>query len=602
VPSKRQVVSVTLVGALVASLTGCGLFSADPKPEDAMSGFLAAFAAGDMTKAAGFTDSPDPAKAILDKVHAALAPQAIDTEFLPPREPAGEDKATVDYRLGWHLPHDRLWSYANEAQVYRIDDEWKVHWAPSVLNSKLTMQQGLAVLVDAPKLAPVLDRDGLPLLAPQSVVGVVLDPAKAGNLSSVAGTLAGAVGRFDRSVTAKSIVDGSQALKAQASYPVVTLRDSDYRQVKPTIYDLPGVRFSRQERLLASDRDFAKQVLPSIRSLVDDRVAGHAGWRVVTVDAQGEEMEELYAHLPDPAGAITSTLSTRVQTAGERALDPITVPAVLVAIQPSTGDLLAVAQNTLADTQGPIALAGRYPPGSTFKIVTAAAALGAGNVKPDTMVDCPGTVTLGSRVVPNEGKFALGKVPLSKAFARSCNTTFAELSTELPPTALTDAARDLGIGADFVLPALTTVTGSVPKADTVTQRAENGFGQGTVVASPFGMAVAAATVQSGRIPTPTLLRGTPTPTQNLGQPLRQDVLDALRSMMRDVVTSGTATALRPLPDVRGKTGTAQFGDGTQSHGWFVGYQGDLAFSVLLVGGGSSKPAVDAAYRFLKALG
>lgn len=594
--------SVPLVGVLVASLAGCGLFSSDPEPGDVMAGFLGAFAAGDTARAAGFTDSPDPAKAVLDQVRAALAPQSIETEVQPLKEPARDDKATVDYRLGWHLPHDRLWSYTGEAQTYLVDDKWKVHWAPSVLNPQLAVRQNFAVRVDTPQLAPVLDRDGVPLLAPQSVVGVVLDPAQAGNLGAVAGTLAGAVGRFDRSVTAKSIVEGSKAVKPKTSYPVVTLRYGDYQQVKPTIYDLPGVRFSKQVRLLAADKDFAKQVLPSIRALVDDQVAGRAGWRVVTVDTAGDELEELYGRRPEAAGAITSTLSTRVQTAAERALDPIAGPAVLVALQPSTGDVLAVAQNAAADAQGPIALAGRYPPGSTFKIVTAAAALSAGNVVPDTTVDCPGTVTLGDRVVPNEGRFALGKVPLSTAFARSCNTTFAKLSTELPPSALTDAARDLGIGADFVLPGLTTVTGSVPNADTVAQRAENGFGQGTVVASPFGMAVAAATVQSGRIPTPVLLRGTATPARNLGQPLRPDVLDSLRSMMRDVVTSGTATALRSLPDVRGKTGTAQFGDGTQSHGWFVGYQGDLAFSVLLVGGGSSKPAVDAADRFLKALG
>jgi cell division protein FtsI/penicillin-binding protein 2 len=94
----------------------------------------------------------------------------------------------------------------------------------------------------------------------------------------------------------------------------------------------------------------------------------------------------------------------------------------------------------------------------------------------------------------------------------------------------------------------------------------------------------------------------PTPAQNMGKPLRPDVLDALRGMMREVVTAGTATALRGFAGVRGKTGTAQFGDGTQAHGWFVGYSGDIAFAVLLVGAGSSKPAVEAADRFLKGLG
>jgi cell division protein FtsI/penicillin-binding protein 2 len=94
------------------------------------------------------------------------------------------------------------------------------------------------------------------------------------------------------------------------------------------------------------------------------------------------------------------------------------------------------------------------------------------------------------------------------------------------------------------------------------------------------------------------VRGRPAKAAEAGPPLRPDVLTALRSMMRDVVTEGTATGLRGLPDVRGKTGTAQFGDGTHSHGWFVGYQGDLAFAVLLTDAGSSKPAVEATDRFL----
>lgn len=80
------------------------------------------------------------------------------------------------------------------------------------------------------------------------------------------------------------------------------------------------------------------------------------------------------------------------------------------------------------------------------------------------------------------------------------------------------------------------------------------------------------------------------------------MLDALRGMMREVVTDGTATLLKPLPDVRGKTGTAQFGDGTRSHGWFVGYTGDLAFAVLTTDAGTSRPAVEAAQRFLTGLG
>ncbi|WP_410605594.1 penicillin-binding transpeptidase domain-containing protein [Amycolatopsis sp. lyj-90] len=600
-PAGRRFAVVMLAGVVGLSASGCGLF-ADSGPDDAISGFLGGLSSGDVSAAAFFTDSPDAARASLEMARKALSPESIKVADTKVQHASGADNGTATYQLTWNLPRGRAWTYKADAQVHSTQDGWKVRWLPTVLHPQLAAQQSITLKSEPPDLAPVLDRDGMPLLRPQTVVGVVLDPAKAGDLTAVSDKLGAVLNRFDASVTGQSIRDGVKALKPGSGYPVISLRANDYQQVKPEIYDLPGVRFGQQDRLLPDDKNFGKQVLPVVRSLVEDQVEGSAGWRVVTLDTGGGEIIDLHNEQPKPAPAVVSTLSVKAQGSGERALAPVPTPSALVAIQPSTGELLAVAQNAPADPQGAIALTGRFPPGSTFKMATALAALSAGSVQASSPVDCPGTATFENRTVPNEGKFALGTVPLSTAFAKSCNTTFAKLSTELPPAALTDAARDLGIGADFVIPGLTTITGSAPPANTVAQRAENGFGQGTVVTSPFGMAVAAATVQAGKIPVPTLVRGMAATSSGLGKPIRPEVLDALRGMMREVVTDGTATLLKPLPEVRGKTGTAQFGDGTHAHGWFVGYTGDLAFAVLTTDAGTSRPAVEAAQRFLAGLG
>ncbi|MFC3456553.1 penicillin-binding transpeptidase domain-containing protein [Amycolatopsis speibonae] len=600
-PAGRRFAVAVLAGVVGLSAAGCGLFT-DSGPEDAITGFLDGLSSGDVGAAAFFTDSPDAARTSLEMARKALSPESIKVAADEVQHASGADNGTATYQLTWNLPRGRVWTYKADAQVYSTQDGWKVRWLPTVLHPQLAAQQSITLKSEPPDLAPVLDRDGMPLLRPQNVVSVVLDPAKAGDLVAVSDKLGAALNRFEASVTGQSIRDGVKALKPGAGYPVVSLRASSYQEVKPEIYDLPGVRFSQQDRLLPDDKNFGKQVLPAVRSLVEDQVEGSAGWRVVTLDTGGGELIDLHTEHPKPAPAVVSTLSVKAQGSAERALAPVPTASALVAIQPSTGELLAVAQNAPADPQGAIALTGRFPPGSTMKIATAVAALSAGSVRADSPVDCPGTATFENRTVPNEGKFALGVVPLSTAFAKSCNTTFAKLSTDLPPAALTDAARDLGIGADFVIPGLTTITGSVPPANTVAQRAENGFGQGTVVTSPFGLAVAAATVQSGKVAVPTLVRGMAATSSGLGKPIRPEVLDALRGMMRQVVTDGTATLLEPLPDVRGKTGTAQFGDGTHAHGWFVGYTGDLAFAVLTTDAGTSKPAVEAAQRFLAGLG
>ena len=107
--------------------------------------------------------------------------------------------------------------------------------------------------------------------------------------------------------------------------------------------------------------------------------------------------------------------------------------AMIVVIKPSTGDILAVAQNAAADADGPAATTGLYPPGIDIQIVTAGAAIDRDMATPNTLLGCPGRMDIGHRNIPNYGGFDLGTVPMSRAFASSCNTTFAELASRMPP-------------------------------------------------------------------------------------------------------------------------------------------------------------------------
>ena len=200
---------------------------------------------------------------------------------------------------------------------------------------------------------------------------------------------------------------------------------------------------------------------------------------------------------PRDTAPIRTTLDTRLQLLAQQAVPTEPRPAVLVAISPSTGGILAAAQNAAANAQGPIAFSGAYPPGSTFKTITTAAAMQAGLATPDTPEACPGKVTIENRTIPNEDEFDLGTVPLSTAFSHSCNTTMAALADKLPADALPNMARLFGIGVDYVIPGLTTITGNVPNADTPAQKVESGIGQGAVTVSPFGLAVAEASLGHG---------------------------------------------------------------------------------------------------------
>src|SRR3981081_576997 len=128
-----------------------------------------------------------------------------------------------------------------------------------------------------------------------------------------------------------------------------------------------------------------------------------------------------------------------------------------------------------------------------------------------------------------------------------------------------------------------TVSGSVPRTVNLAERTEDGFGQGKVLVSPFGMALAAATVAAGKTPVPQLIEGRQTVITGDSAPISPKMLDGLRPMMRLVVTNGTAKDLGGSGDVSGKTGEAEFNGG--SHAWFAGYRGDMAFATLSVRGG-----------------
>lgn len=595
----RRLFALVAVLAVLGACAGCGLFGGDG-PEKTVQAFVAAWTAGDDKGAAALTDAATAAEPVLVAARTALTPVKLTADIAQVR--TASERATASLNLTWDLGQGRIWSYLDELSLVKgPDGKWVIHFAPSMVHPQLAAGQQFVLHGEAPQPAPVLDRNGAPLLQSTPVVAVVLDRKAAGDLPGVAKALATALSPISPDITQQSIIDGAAATPDGQGYTVASLRLTDYQTVKAAIHELPGVAFPTSQQLLAPDANFGRQVLPAVRTAMTAQLTGQPGWSVVVVDGAGSPVRTLTEQPPKPGTAVSLGMDRVIQAAAEDAVEKLPQQTVLVAVAPSTGDLLAVAQNAPADAAGAIGLMGRYPPGSTFKIVTAAAALAGGGVTLQTPVACPGTTVIGGRAVPNESKFDLGTVPLRTAFAKSCNTTFAQLAGGLGPDALSSAALRFGLGADYDVPALTTVTGSVPPAPDLVQRAEDGFGQGDDLASPLGMALVAATVAHGAPVVPQLIHGRPTTVLKPATAIDAAVLDPLRTMMRAVVTEGTATALAGQGEVYGKTGTAEYGSDGHAHGWFVGYRGDLAFAVLVVDGGSSAVAVPVAQRFLAAL-
>ncbi len=598
----RAITAVAAVLGVLLATAGCGLFR-DTGPEDTATAFLAAWSAGDDARATALTDDPTRAGELLAATRKALEPQGLVASLGQVRTSAEEATAAVD--VTWNLGPRRSWQYLGEMELRPApgtEEGWRIRWAPTVVHPDLAAGQRLVLRTEAPSPAPVVDRTGAPLLQATPVVAVLLDRRATGDFPAVAGALAAALSPFDPRITQASITDGAGRTADGQAYTVAVLRETDYAQVKDLIHHLPGVRFTTSERLLAPDADFGRQVLTGVRTEVAEQLEGVPGWSVRVLDGSGGAVRTLAEQPPRSGSTVAVGMDRAMQAAAEDAVEPVVQQAMLVAVSASTGDVLAVAQNPAADAEGPLALTGRYPQGSTFKVATASAAMAEDGVTVDTQVPCPGTTVIGGRVVPNAGRFDLGTVPLRTAFARSCNTTFAQLAVQLDPAALPAAALRLGLGADYTVPGIVTLTGAVPASTQEVLRAENGFGQGEVLASPFGVALAAAVVAHGGPVVPQLIRGHPTQVRVPAAAPDQAQLEQLRAMMRAVVTEGTASALAGLGDVYGKTGTAEFTADGRAHGWFMGYRGDVALAVLVVDGASSTPAVQVAQRFLSAIG
>lgn len=292
---------------------------------------------------------------------------------------------------------------------------------------------------------------------------------------------------------------------------------------------------------------------------------------------------------------LKTTIDPKVQSALETALKPWKNSGV-VALQPSTGDILGMASNDPSFTA--LEYQGTRAPGSTFKVVTTALALTQGLKTTDT-VNCSPNVTVEGQVINNDASLRGGLSPatLKDAFLVSCNTAYVHLALDgklgTDYSALTNEAKtyfgmnqkwDLGMG-----PATYGTPGDqqVPPADGQGLFAREAFGQGNILMSPLTMASVAATVSTGTFKQPILVPGTP---QIPATPLPPAVDSQLVSLMQGVVNSPEGTASTVFPHNMGigaKTGSAEASDTPTTDSWMIVFDKthDIAFCALVLNGG-----------------
>ncbi|MFI5531610.1 penicillin-binding transpeptidase domain-containing protein [Kitasatospora sp. NPDC051853] len=393
--------------------------------------------------------------------------------------------------------------------------------------------------------------------------------------------------------------DGKAAVQWASSVLNPKLKPGELPDVKPITAKVTGV-VDRKGRKLNSPT--LNGLLATIKPAEVN--PGDAGSGVVVTKANGsqETLFTITEPKPGPPAKVTldATLQAEAEKAVQAASDGGKLPASLVAIEPTTGNILAIA-NAPATGQNRAFLAA-IAPGSTMKVVSVAAFLEAG-VKPDDVVACPETLNVSGRTFKNDFTGDRSDYKLSQDFAQSCNTAMIKKGQEVLKNGdMENLARDaFGIGPTWKT-GLPLAPASAPVPNGATERAAQMIGQGKITMNALTMASVSATVQNGTFKQPILVPGYE--QQTAARTLSPATLNGLRQMMNLTATQGTAAdVMRGITANAGaKTGTAQVDGQKDDNSWFTAYRGNLAVAAEVGGGGHGAAAAGPAAAAVLKLG
>ncbi len=452
-------------------------------------------------------------------------------------------EATAPFTADLKLPMG-TWHYDGRLLLKTDHRMWKIVWSPEAIHPDLHAGQHLQTSFRWPRRAQVVAADG-----------TAIDGINAG------GSVQQLVGGVAR-------ITDKQAKKLGTSYE------------RGDIVGRSGI----QQRF-------------------DRRLAGSPSASISVADASNHTVKTVGGFAGKPGRDVKTTLDPHIQQAAASAIQGQSKPTSFVAIRPSSGQILAVANVPGGFDR---AMQGIYPPGSTFKVVTAYALLQSG-LSPSDKVSCPKSANVGGQVIHNSEGEELGDITFLDALAHSCNTAFAlQTHARLSPSRLTSAASLFGFNQK-IDPGVRINAGSFPTPTSDSEMAVAGFGQGRDLANALSMAGVAAGVAGGTWRPPTFVSEPRVPQKAKAGRLDARLRNELVGMMQAVVTKGTGKPAHLPAGTAGKTGTAEYGSAhgkkaPPTHAWFMGFRGDVAFAVVVEGGGfGAKAAAPLVGRFLRAL-
>ncbi len=322
----------------------------------------------------------------------------------------------------------------------------------------------------------------------------------------------------------------------------------------------------------------------------------------------------------NPGDTVVTTLDTSIQQRASDALGDRN--GAVVVLEVKTGKIIAMVSkpvfnpNTIESKWNSIvkdkessvllnrATQGLYPPGSIFKVITTLEYMKEYPKEyKNFSIDCKGSLTVNDAKIHNYGYEAHGREDLESAFAHSCNVSFATIGLKLHPKKYTALANKLFFNTNLPTSLQTAKSKfSLSSNDSTARIMQTAIGQGTTMVSPIHMAMIAACVDNdGVVMKPyivnkiTSVSGTTVKnfhSDKYGSVISRSDAEYLQTLMKGVVTKGTGSKLNNQSyTAYGKTGSAEYNEKGDSHGWFIGFgkkkgYSDIAIAVIVEKGNS----------------
>lgn len=651
--NRRALLGGAGAGALLLLASGCGLVNGGRGSDEAN---VLAQALTDRDVSGIAFDGTDGAAAqeqfnrIVGNIPGAQ--WTVEVDRLGDVNDDGTREATLTWT--WEVPEvEDPWSYETTVTMASDGDEnWQPTWAPTVIESSLADGEGIRLSKNQAERGNIIGADDEMIVSQRPVyqVGLDLSQVDEAQKDSAARQLADLVG-----VDADSYAATVNEAPADALVPAVSLREDAYRELDSAVASgIPGYTSTQTTMALAPTRTFAASTLGRVGEVTAEDIEASDG-ELTAGDQIGRgglqarfnswlsgtngvvvsicELDDDGAPVPNTSRVVLETdpvtgqdlrisLNKSLQEAAESTLADVESPSAIVAIRPSDGQILALADGAGSQTY-PTAAQGQYAPGSTFKVVTSLAMVRLGDTM-DSDVTCSERITVdgaGFTNAPGYDPNFIGDIPIKDALAHSCNTAFISQYDRVDQAALAGAAHSLGLGQSFDL-GIDAFSGSMPEEETGAAHAAALFGQGRTLVSPLTLAVITASAVAGHTVNPVLVTDSEAmesvgssdatdgatetaASEPAAEPLTEQEAEQLRIGMREVVTTGYLQDLQELsPDnAIGKTGTAEYGsdDPPKTHAWIIAAHGDLAISVFVEDGeGGAVTGQPLALAFLEA--